>query len=69
VPVTERGRLVAYLVPAEESGSIMDRLEAAGQLRRAAARAIDDLLPVPAGPPGGRPLTETLQSLRDEEQH
>jgi prevent-host-death family protein len=65
VPVTERGRLVAYLVPAQEPGSILGRLEAAGQLHRATARGIDDLLPVPAA--GEQQLTETLRAMRDEE--
>jgi prevent-host-death family protein len=67
VPVTDRGKLVAYLVPAEEGGSILDRLEAAGQLRRATRRGISDLLPIPPAPPGERSLSETLQEMRDEE--
>jgi prevent-host-death family protein len=66
VPVTNRGKLVAYLVPAEESGSMLDRLEAAGQLRRARGRLADHLPPPPA-PPGSRPLSEVLQEMRDEE--
>ena len=66
VPVTNRGKLVAYLVPAEESGSVLDRLEAAGQLRRATGR-LADLLPPPPAPPGSRPLSEVLQEMRDEE--
>jgi prevent-host-death family protein len=68
VPVTERGKLVAYLVPAEEPSSILDRLEAAGQLRRARGRLADHLPPPPA-PPGSRPLSEVLQEMRDEERY
>ncbi|WP_219415016.1 type II toxin-antitoxin system Phd/YefM family antitoxin [Pseudonocardia nigra] len=68
VPVTERGKLVAYLVPAEEPGSILDRLEAAGQLRRATGNLMDHLPPPPA-PPGARPLSEVLQEMRDEERY
>ncbi len=66
VPVTENGKLVAYLVPAEESGSILDRLEAAGQLRRARGR-LQDLLPPPPAPPGTRPLSEVVQEMQDDE--
>lgn len=66
VPVTDRGRLVAYLVPAEEPGSALDRLAAAGQLHRAAVRGLDDLLPAPAA---GTLLSSALQQLRDEEQY
>jgi len=69
VPVTERGKLVAYLVPAEEPRSILDRLEAAGQLRRATTRGISDLLPIPPAPPGTKSLSETLQEMRDEERY
>jgi len=69
VPVTERGKLVAYLVPAEESGSIIDRLEAAGQYKRAVARGIADLLPIPAAATEGTSLSETLQEMRDEERY
>ena len=66
VPVTDRGKLVAYLVPAEEGGSILDRLEAAGHVRRAKGR-LQDLLPPPPAPSGTRPLSEVLQEMRDEE--
>jgi antitoxin (DNA-binding transcriptional repressor) of toxin-antitoxin stability system len=31
VAVTERGTLVAYLVPVEASGSLLDRLTATGE--------------------------------------
>jgi prevent-host-death family protein len=66
VPVTIRGELVAYLVPAEEPTSILDRLEAAGQLRRGRGRLMDHMPPPPA-PAGTRPLSDVLQEMRDEE--
>jgi prevent-host-death family protein len=68
VPVTEHGKLVAYLVPAEEPASILDRLEAAGQLRRRTG-SIRDLLPVPEAPPGAASLSETVRQMRDEERY
>lgn len=68
VPVTERGKLVAYLVPAEGSGSVLDRLEAAGQYRRGVGNLMDHL-PPPAREPGEKPLSEVLQEMRDEEQY
>jgi prevent-host-death family protein len=66
IAVTERGRLVAYLVPADESGSVLGRLAAVGQFRPPAGH-ITDLFPVPSPPAGKRPLSEVLQQLRDEE--
>ncbi|GAA3074067.1 type II toxin-antitoxin system Phd/YefM family antitoxin [Pseudonocardia yunnanensis] len=67
VPVTVRGELVAYLVPAEEPTSILDRLEAAGQLRRGRGNILD-LLPPPAEP-GEPSLSEALRQMRDEERY
>jgi prevent-host-death family protein len=69
IPVTERGRLVAYLVPAEEPTSILDRLEAAGQLTRGSGTGFADLLPPAPAEPGSRPLSEVLQEMRDEERY
>jgi prevent-host-death family protein len=66
VAVTEHGRLVAYLVPANESGSILDRLAAVGAYRPPAG-GIADLLPVPPAPPGNRSLSDVLSEMRDEE--
>ena len=57
VPVTERGELVAYLVPAEEPCSPFARLVAAGQV------------PPPPPEPGERLLSEVLQEMRDEERY
>jgi prevent-host-death family protein len=69
VPVTERGKLVAYLIPASEPTSMLDRLEAAGQLRRGTGTGIADLLPPPPAPKGSTPLSETLREMRDEERY
>ena len=66
VPVTERGKLVAYLVPAGSSGSILDQLAAAGAVRPAVGD-IRELLTEQPRPDGQRPLTEALAELRDEE--
>jgi prevent-host-death family protein len=67
VAVTERGRLVAYLVPAEESASgILDRLAAAGEYTPPSGSLVDVLQP--ADPPRGkRPLSDVVRELRDEE--
>lgn len=66
VAVTEHGEVVAYLVPAEEPNSILDRLEAAGQYRPAIG-SILDVLPIPTPPPGGKPVSETVIEMRNEE--
>ncbi len=68
VAVTERGRLVAYLVPAEEPRSVFQQMVAAGQVRLATGD-LRDLLPPPAPDPGERPLSEVLQEMRDEERY
>jgi prevent-host-death family protein len=66
VAVTDRGALVAYLVPAGESASILDRLAAAGDYQPPAGNLLD--LPAPAPRAGGtRPLSAALEELRDEE--
>ncbi|MFP5022602.1 type II toxin-antitoxin system Phd/YefM family antitoxin [Pseudonocardia phyllosphaerae] len=66
VPVTEHGKLVAYLVPADEPTSILDRLEAAGQLRRGAG-TLDELPAPPPVPEGSPSPSEVLRAMRDEE--
>jgi prevent-host-death family protein len=65
VAVTDRGNLVAYLVPAE-TGSPLDRLAASGHLQPAAG-SILDLLPPPAPPAGARPLSDAVADLRGSE--
>jgi prevent-host-death family protein len=66
VAVTDRGTLVAYLVPAGESASILDRLAAAGDYQPPAGRLADLPEPLDAAE-GARPLTDVLAELRDEE--
>jgi prevent-host-death family protein len=66
VAVTERGTLVAYLVPADEPASTRARLEVAGAYRRAVGSLLD-LLPPPPTPEGSRPLSEVVEELRDQE--
>lgn len=66
VAVTERGRLVAYLVPAGAEGGILDRLALAGEYRPPSGN-LSELLPVPRAPRGKRPLSEVVAELRDEE--
>jgi len=69
VPVTERGKLVAYLVPADEPTTTFQRMVAAGQVRLATRKGIADLLPIPATEPGEKSLSETLREMRDEERY
>jgi prevent-host-death family protein len=66
VAVTERGSLVAYLVPAEEPAGLLARLEAAGEYLPPVESMLD-LLPPPPAPPGKRPLSEVVQELREQE--
>ena len=66
VAVTERGALVAYLVPAEEPASLLARLEAAGEYVPPVGSVLD-LLPPPPVPQGKRPLSEVVQELREQE--
>ncbi|MDQ2883800.1 MAG: type II toxin-antitoxin system prevent-host-death family antitoxin [Actinomycetota bacterium] len=66
VPVTERGKLVAYLVPADDTGTLLESLAASGDYAPPAG-AIDDLLPPPSIPQGRRPLSEVVTELRDAE--
>ena len=68
VPVTNRGKLVAYLVPAEGGGTFLDRMRAAGQVRPAIGNLLDRMPPPPT-PLGRKTLTETLLEMRDEEDY
>lgn len=66
IPVTDRGKLVAYLVPAGETGTLLDRLAESGDYLPPAG-PIGDLLPPPGVTEGRRPLSEVVAELRDEE--
>jgi prevent-host-death family protein len=70
VDITNRGRLVARLVPVQEPESPLERLFAAGILEP--AEDPGDLLDVEPGPPvpPGRPTaSEILQQMREEERY
>ena len=66
IAVTDRGNLVAYLVPAEDAGTLLERLAASGDYLPPAAD-IGDLLPPPTVPQGRRPLSEVVAEQRDAE--
>jgi prevent-host-death family protein len=71
VPVTERGKLVAYLVPAHEPSTTFQRMVAAGQVRPATGNlweTLASLEPLKAEP-GEKTLSETLREMRDEERY
>lgn len=65
IGVTERGKLVAYLVPAERPGSVLDQLRAEGKVREAKGNLLD--LPPPPPPDDGLTASEVLAQMRDEE--
>jgi len=68
VDITNRGRLVARLVPAEEAESPLERLIAAGVLRPAEdPGSLLDIEPGPPVPPGHPTVSEILQELREED--
>ena len=66
IAVTDRGTLVAYLIPADEPADARARLEAAGAYRPAVGSLLD-LLPPPPTPDGSRPLSEVVEELREHE--
>jgi len=70
VDITNRGRLVAHLVPASELESPLERLVAAGII--GPAEDPGDLLgiePYPAVPPGRPTASEILMQMREEERY
>jgi prevent-host-death family protein len=69
VPVTERGKLVGYLVPADEPTTMFERMKAAGLVKPATHTGILDLMPPPPSEPGEKSLSETLREMRDEERY
>jgi prevent-host-death family protein len=70
VPITDRGKLVVYLVPADEPTSMFDRLVAAGQVRPATGRGLlEDMWPIPPAEPDEGSPYEELMRMRDEERY
>jgi len=65
IAVTDRGTLVAYLVPAD-AGSPLARLAAAGHYTPPVGRLLDLPAPPPT-PPGGRALAAVVEELRGDE--
>jgi prevent-host-death family protein len=65
VDITNRGRLVARLVPVTEPGSPLERLIAAGIIEPAEERGgAGDLDPYPAPPTGQPTASEILSHMR-----
>ncbi len=67
VDITNRGRLVAQLVPVREPGSPLERLIAAGIIEPAEeGGGVGDLDPYPAPPAGAPAASEILTQMRHE---
>lgn len=67
VDITNRGRLVAQLVPVREPGSALERLIAAGVIEPAEEEGgVGDLDPYPAPPAGQPTASEILAQMRQE---
>jgi len=67
VDITNRGRLVAQLVPVAEPGSPLERLIAAGIIEPAEeGGGVGDLDPYPAPPAGQPTASEILAQMRRE---
>jgi antitoxin (DNA-binding transcriptional repressor) of toxin-antitoxin stability system len=69
IAVTNRGKLLGYLVPAGTSSSPFERLVAAGQVRLATGNLLDHLDPEPAAPGEAEPLGDLVVRMRDEERY
>jgi prevent-host-death family protein len=70
VDITNRGRLVARLVPAQDVESPLERLIAAGILRPAEdPGSLLDVEPAPPVPEGQPTATEILLQMREEERY
>ena len=70
VDITNRGRLVARLVPAREVESPLERLIAAGILRPAEdPGSLLDIEPAPPVPEGQPTASEILLQMREEERY
>jgi prevent-host-death family protein len=70
VDITNRGRLVARLVPARDPESPLERLMAAGILRDAEEPGdLLDVEPAPSVPPGQLTASDMLRQLREEDRY
>jgi prevent-host-death family protein len=70
VDITNRGRLVARLVPAGDAESPLERLIAAGIIEPAEDPGrLLDIEPGPPVPPGQPAASEILQQMREEERY
>jgi prevent-host-death family protein len=70
VDITNRGRLVAQLVPAKEPESPLERLIAAGIIEPAENPGdLLDIEPAPPVPPGRPTAAEMLLQMREEERY
>jgi prevent-host-death family protein len=70
VDITNRGRLVAQLVPVKEPDSPLERLIAQGIIRPAEEPGnLLDLDPAPPVPPGRPTASRILQQMREEERY
>jgi prevent-host-death family protein len=68
VDITNRGRLVAQLVPVREPDSPLERLIAAGIIEPAEEPgSVGDIDPYPAPPAGQPTASEILRQIRQEE--
>lgn len=70
VEITNRGRLVARLVPAQEPESALERLIAAGVIMPAEEPGnLLDIEPAPPVAPGQPAASEILRQMREEERY
>lgn len=67
IEVTERGRVVAALVPRRPDDDDIAALEAKGLTITRATRDLKSLGPIPEPKPGQRPLSEILEEMRQGE--
>lgn len=70
VEITNRGRLVAQIVPAKDPASPLEKLIAAGVIEPAEdPGSVLDIEPGPPVPPGQPAASEILLQMREEERY
>ncbi len=69
IEVTDRGKVVAALVPRREHEDEIAALEAKGLTITRARLDWRSLGPIPERKPGERPLSEVLEEMRTEERY